>query len=213
MGWLWLVAIGLGAFALLWFGGVPRALASFIGAALLLGGTGYAVQNQASLAGKPVRANAQGIDVDPGMVAFRAAIMPAPRDEVAILITADDRVRRGETQSAVDQLRAATDRRPGSSTIWTGLGNALVAHDHGQLSPAAEFAFRRAFQLAPDQPAAPFFLGLAYAQSGRWAAAKRAWLLALSLTPRDAPYRIIIAERLVLLDRIMAMPAARPAAR
>ena len=79
--------------------------------------------------------------------------------------------------------------------------------------PTAQFAFRRAFQLAPSEPGPPFFLGMAHVQAGDMAAAKRAWLLALSLAPRDAPYRIDIAEGLVMIDQFMAMQAVGAGAR
>ena len=91
--------------------------------------------------------------------------------------------------------------------MWAGLGTILVAHDGGTLSPAARHAFRRAILLAPNQPGPSFFLGLAQIQANDLPAAKIAWLQALAWTPRDAPYRILIAERLVMLDRFLAMQA------
>ncbi|MCY7281183.1 MAG: hypothetical protein LH610_09880 [Sphingomonas bacterium] len=142
------------------------------------------------------------------MVAFRTAIMPGTAEDSALLAAADDRMREGDTKGAVQTMLDAVARRPGDHALWTGLGSTIVAHDGGQLSPAARFAFRRAFQLAPSEPGPPFFLGMAHVQAGDMAAAKRAWLLALSLAPRDAPYRIDIAERLVMIDQFMAMETA-----
>lgn len=208
MGWLWLLAIGLAAFAMLWFGGMSRSLATLSGAALLVGGAGYALQNHASLSGSPAQSDIKRIDVDPGLVAFRSAIMPGTADDAALLAAADDQMREGDTNGAVQRLQDALNRRPDDAALWTGLGSAIVAHDGGQLSPAAQYAFRRAFQLAPTEPGPPFFLGMAHVQAGDMVAAKRAWLLALSLSPRDAPYRIDIAERLVMIDQFMAMQAA-----
>ena len=205
MGWVWLSVIGLGAFALLWSMGVSRALATIAAAALLVGGAGYALQQRASLPGQPVTAGAKAIDVDPGLVAFRAAILPASPETEAILAVADDRTRTGDTAAAADALLAAIARRPDDAALWTGLGSTFAAHDDGRVSPAAEFAFRRAFELAPRAPGPPFFLGVAYLQAGELASAKRAWLVALRLAPRDAPYRVEIAERLVRIDQFEAM--------
>ena len=73
------------------------------------------------------------------------------------------------------------------------------------------FAFRKAVALAPQAPGPPFLLGQAYLQSGQMAEAKVAWLSALTLAPRDAPYRIKIAERLVLIDQFMTMQAGQQA--
>ncbi len=213
MGWIWLLAIGLAAFALLWFGGISRSLAMLTAAALLVGAAGYALQQNAGLPGRPVSADVRRIEIDPLMVAFRAAIMPGTVDDQAILAAADEKMRGGDTAGAVRGLLDAIGRRPGDATLWSGLGSALVAHDKGQLSPAAQFAFRRAVELAPDAPGPAFFFGVAHVQAGDLAAARRWWLRALSLSPRDASYRILIAERLVMVDRLLAMQAgaARPA--
>lgn len=213
MGWIWLFAIGIAAFAMLWFGGVSRSLGTLSAAALFVGAAGYAVQNHATLTGSPARSDVRRVDVDPGLAAFRQAIMPGTADDAAILAAADAQMRDGDTGAAANAVIAAIARRPDDAALWTGFGNVLVAHDGGQLSPAAKYAFGRAFQLAPDEPGPPFFLGMAHARAGDLAAAKRAWLLALSLAPRNAPYRIDIAERLVMVDQFMAMQAAGTDAR
>lgn len=211
MGWVIMAAIAVVAYAGLRLRGVPRALDSFVAAALLLGAAGYALQQQASLPGRPTTAAADAVEIDPGMVAFRGVIMPGVADDARLLAAADDRLRAGETAAAAQILLEGIARRPNDAALWTGLGSALAAHDGGQLSPAAGFAFRRAWQLAPDQPGPAFFLGLAYIQGGNLDAAKTAWLRALRLTPRDAPWRVDIAERLVLIDEFKAMSAgARP---
>lgn len=206
MGWIALAAIGLASFGLMWALGVPRSLASFSGAALMFGAAGYALQQNAALPGHPVRANAKTIDVDPGLVAFRAAIMPAAAGNAAIL-AADNQLRAGNSEAATRALLDAIRQQPDNPALWTALGNVLVAHDGGQISPAAQHAFRRAIDLAPDQPGPLFFFGMAYVQAGDLAGAKQAWLAALRLTPNDAPYRDDIARRLVLIDQFLAIQA------
>lgn len=207
MGWVWLALIGCAALALLWFVPTSRYIGTVAAAALLFGASGYALQQNASLPGHPVRANAQEIEIDPSLVAFRQAVMPASAEDQASLAGADDKVRQGDTAAAAQGLLAAIDRRPTHAVLWTALGGVLAAHDGGHVSPAAQFAFRQAFRLAPRDPGPPFFLGLAYVQSGDLQATKRAWLQTLALAPRDAPYRIAIAERLVMIDRLEAMKA------
>ena len=76
MGWVWLFVIGLAAFGLLWWGGVSRSLATLTAAALLVGGAGYALQQNAGLPGSPASPEQRRIEVDPGLVAFRSAILP-----------------------------------------------------------------------------------------------------------------------------------------
>lgn len=205
MGWVALASIGVVVFVTLRLIGVSRGFGWVAATALMLGATGYALQQHATLAGHPVRAESQPIAIDPGMVAFRAMILPGSPDDARILAAADDQLRSGATFEATQALIAAVRASPRDAALWTGLGGALAAHDGGQVSPAAQFAFQRAWQLEPRAPGPAFFLGMALVQSGDLAAAKLAWLRALALTPRDAPYRIDIAERLVLLDELAAM--------
>lgn len=202
--------IGVAAFVGLRLTGLSRVYARMALAALMLGGAGYAVQQHSGLAGKPVSAQARVIDVDPGMVAFRAAIMPGDVRSRSILAATDDRLRRGETIAAVGRLTEALRETPRDAALWTGLGGAIAAHDGGQMSPAAQFAFKRAVQLSPREPGPPFFLGMALIQAGDLPAAKTAWLRALTLTPQGAPYRVDIAERLVMIDQFQAMMDAQP---
>lgn len=213
MGWLWLFVIASVAFGLLWWGGVSRSLGLMSAAALLVGGAGYALQQNAALPGSPASPEQRRIDIDPGLVAFRSTIMPTDPAATATLAAADDRLRAGDTAGAVQLLIDAVHDQPRNAVLWTGLGTALTFHDAGQLSPAAQTAFRRGFALAPDQPGPAFFLGLASVQGGDLPAAKRAWLQALERTPSDAPWRVLIAERLVMIDRFEAMQASEEQAR
>ena len=211
MGWLWLAGIGAAAFAALWLLGVGRGVKSIAAAALLFGAAGYAWQQHAALSGHPVTADAEAIQVDPGLAAYRAAIMSASPADQAALAAADDRQRAGDTGAAAQGLWQAIAQRPTDAALWAGYGGAIATHDGGQLSPAALFAFRRAFELAPESPGPPFLLGLSYLQAGEVAAAKAAWLRALSLTPPGAPTRLDLAERLAMIDQVIAMQAATKA--
>ena len=208
MGWLWLALIAGVAFLAMWRLGVSRHLASIGGAALALGGAGYAWQQHAYLPGHAVIANAATIEVDPGLVAFRSAIMPGNEP---LLSAADDRLRAGDPSGASQLLIDALAERPQDAGLWAGLGSTIAAHDGGQVSPASLFAFRKALALAPDAPGPPFMLGLAQIQAGQVPEAKISWLRALTLAPRDAPYRFAIAQRLMMIDQFIAMQAREAA--
>ena len=210
MGWLWLVLIGAAAFLGLLWAGVPRSLATFIAAGLLFGAAGYAWQQHASMPGHPVQADSEAIEIDPGLVAFRTAIMPGNE---AVLAAADAKLRAGDATGATQVILDALARHPDAAPLWAGLGSAIAAHDGGQISPAASLAFRRAIALAPNQPGPPFFLGLAYIQAGDLDAAKVAWVRTLALAPSNAPYRVEIAERLVMIDQYRAMQSGEAAQR
>ena len=83
--------------------------------------------------------------------------------------------RRGDHLSAAQLLQNAVGRNPRDVALWIGLGNALVQHGGGMMSPAAQLAFQRAAQIAPDHPAPLFFYAEALAQSGNYDEAERIW--------------------------------------
>jgi hypothetical protein len=213
MGWLWLAMIGAAAFAVLWLAGMARGLWTFVASALMLGAAGYAWQQRATLAGHPVAADSRPIEVQPGLVAFRSAILPGKPGDNIVLTAADDRLRDGDTAAAGQVMLDAIARDPGDASLWTGLGTTLAMHDGGQVSPTALFAFRRAMSLAPDQPGPPFFLGLAYAQVGDLPTARPLWQRALALTPPNAPYRSDLTQQLAMIDRALDNNPATPPVR
>lgn len=208
MAWLILAIMGVAAMAVLLLAGVARELWMFVAAALMLGAAGYAWQQRAALPGHPVTAASRGIEVQEAFTSFRAAIMPGKPGDDRILAAADDQLRKGDTAAAGRVMLDAIAADPRDAALWTGLGTVLVAHDEGQLSPAAQFAFRRAMTLAPNEPGPVFFLGLAYAQGNNLPAAKPLWERALALAPADAPYRSVIADQLAGIDAAMRGNAA-----
>jgi Flp pilus assembly protein TadD len=213
MGWLWLAAAAAGALALLAVLGMPRALWSLTGAALMLGATGYALQGSPSLAGKPAETTASQAAEDPGLIVLRDNMIGRYTLDGAYLIASDAMMARGDDKAAVQVLLGGIGKLPGSYALWTALGTAYAEHDGGQVSPAARFAFDQARRLAPNHPAPVFFAGLAYVRAGDLAASRRLWARALALSPPGIAYRDDIAFRLALLDRVLAMPGGAVAPR
>src|SRR3546814_2694554 len=78
----------------------------------------------------------------------------------------DGFARTGKTELAAKTLEKGLEKYPDNVDLWVGLGNALVAHGGGMMSPAAALAFDEAAKRDPAHPAPPFFAGLAMAQSG-----------------------------------------------
>jgi cytochrome c-type biogenesis protein CcmH len=188
--------------------GIARPVWTFVGAALLLGATGFVAQGARHQPGQPVSATTAPIVLDPGMVAFRGAVFePGPRDILA-LASADGRLAAGETQAAALGLVRDLAQHRDDPILWSDLGYVLALHDRA-VSPAAKFAFRRAIALAPATPGPAFFLGMAYVDAGNLAAARVAWARALGVTPRTAPYRADIVERLDAIDQFDRMAAAQ----
>lgn len=208
MGWIALGLIGVLAAVALWLFGVARPLWSFIGAGLMLGATGYAVQGRPGLPGDPVEAFARPIALDEALIALRGDMLGRYTGEAAYLTLADGLTRAGNPRAAVQVMLGGVAYAPKSYVLWTWLGMAYARHDGGAVSPAARLAFEQAMRLAPRHPAPPFFLGVALIQSGDFAAARPYWARALALTPKGLSYRPAIADRLAILDKYLA--ATRP---
>ena len=211
MGWLWLGIIAVGAFALLAVLRVDRLLWSMVAAALMLGAAGYALQGEPELAGHPVVTGTTITPDDGSMIELRDKMLERYTGAAAYLVAADAMTRIGERRAAVKVLLGGIRVAPKSLVLWTGLANALAAHDGDQVSPPALFAFQQAMRIAPRHPAPPFFLGLAYVRSGNFAAGRPYWARALELTPKSVSYHDEIAVRLALLDQVMAAQDAAPA--
>jgi len=207
MGWIMLALIGGGAALLLWRLGVPRMLWTTAGAALMLGGAGYALQGSPARPGSPAKPTRESAEIAGDIIALRGAIFSRFTADAAYETAADALMRSGDAGAAVKVTLGGIDHYPRSIQLWTQLGSVFVAHDGGNMSPAALFAFRRAMALNPRHPGPPFFLGLGYVQAGQLAEARRWWVRALALTPPAASYRGEIAERLMLLDQFLAMAA------
>lgn len=207
MGWVALAVIGMVAAALLWRLGVPKMLWTTVAAALMLGAAGYALQGSPGRSASPAKPKRETTEIAAEVAALRGRMFSRFTADAAYETAADAMLRAGLPGNAVKVTLGGIDRYPGSIQLWTELGTVLVAHDGGNVSPAALFAFRRAMQLNPRHPGPPFFLGLGYIQAGQFPEARQWWGRALALTPADASYRGEIADRVALLDQFLAMAA------
>lgn len=192
------------AVVLLWrFGQLPRAGFELTIAAVLVGLAGYVWQGSPTQAGTPVeRESRPTAPLDPELRAMRAATTNQYGDAAKVAEFADTLDRMGRTQEAVIAVRTGLRKDPNNPDLWVALGNALVAHGEGILSPAAEFAFRYAAQLSPTHPAPPYFMGLALANSGRMQDADQVWRGLLARTPKDAAWRADLVARLAAIESV-----------
>lgn len=211
MGWIILAALAAAAFAALLLLGVPRLLWSMIGAALMLGATGYAWQGRPTLASHL----ASGVDraqvPDEGLIDLRTQMFGRYGTDGSYLVAADAMARSGSPRLEVQAILGGIRGAPRSAALWTALGDALARHDRGQLSAPAHFAFDQAIRLGPREPGPRFFLGLAQVRGNDFAAAERSWRQALTLTTPTASYRNAITDRLALLVRLRAAMNTSPA--
>ncbi len=216
MGWIMVVAMAAAAFLGLWrIGRVPRPTWELIGAGLLLGLAGYAWQGNPGLAGTPVAAKSAAAEIDPKLIEQRKAMMGSFGTEAQWLDTADTFGRLGSPRDSVTVMLGGIRAFPKSADMWVGLGNALVNHAEGMMTPAAQYSFQKAADLSPEHPGPPFFMGLALAQSGQFDRAEAIWTALLARTPAQAPWRADLETRLTGLRAQMGKsmpPVPAPAA-
>ena len=199
----WLIVLGLVAVvgAMLWrWGKLPRSAFEPVAAALLLGLAGYALQGRPNAAGNPVAPRAETASFDNSEAETRARMGGQRFGSAAQwLIAADGAMRGGSPQAAVTFIKSGLKENPRDPDLWVGLGNALIVHNGGMVSPAATYAFQRAADIAPNHPGPPFFMGLALAQSGQFPQARAIWTELLARAPADAPWRADLEARLAQL--------------
>ena len=205
MAWLILAVLVGMSLLVLWLLGVRGDLLTASGAALMLGASGYAWQGDPRVPAALV-AGSTANDVLP-LTAARHAFFGDFSASESWMRMSEALARNGNTEDAVGILNNAVGRYPGDAQLWVGLGNALVDHTH-MLTPPAEYAYRRAAEVAPGNPAGPFFHGLALARSGDPKAAVAIWQSILATAPKDASWRPLIEQGVAALSPPAAGQAA-----
>lgn len=208
MTWVLILLIAAIVFVLLAFVlKMPRAGWELSGAALLVGIAGYALQGHPGAPGAPKAPIENKRAADEALVKQRQQMGDQFAQGQSWMILADGLARQGQYGAAAEVLRKGTQQFPQDADLWVSLGNALVGHSDGIITPAAQFAFQKAAAIAPDHPGPPFFMGLALAQSGRLADARAMWAELLRRSPADAPYRADLSERIQRIDSMLGATA------
>lgn len=206
----WLIAAAF-AFCLMAFliavGRIPRMSWELTAAAVLLGLAGYAWQGSPGLPGQPKMASASTDrgKFDEQLAERRRGMAERYGKAGQWLMLSDGLGRQGKTKEAANVLLAGLKQTPDDPNLWLGLGNALIAHAGGVVSPSADFAYRRAMTLDPDAPAPPYFYGLALVRAGQLQAAKELWAPLAARAPEGSEIK---AELELSIARIEAMLAA-----
>ena len=214
MGWVVMLVLALLVAAGLWrWMRGDTGLVQFLGAALLLALAGYAWQGRPGMAGAPKAPPAATQPLpDSAFAEMRPDLMGQFNNAAHWLSLAESYQRTGNTKEGVEIIQNALRRTPNNADLWVGLGNALVQHADGLMTPAAELAFDRALQIAPDHPGPRFFYGIALAQGGRFDEAEQVWRQLLESAPRSATWRGAIQEQLDALAQARASGRIPPAA-
>ncbi len=202
MTWLFIAILVVVAFLVAVFVlKVPAGGREAVAAALLLGVAGYVMQGSPRIPSRP----SEAVDRSSQEAAFLVTARGKVTDRTIpptnhYVIIADGFARNGQTAEAASVLQAAVEEDPKDSDAWVALANALVAHAEGALTPASLYAFHEAAEADPKAPGPEFFLGLAMAQSGKYAQAQKLWGDLLQRTPESVEWRPVLASELKRLD-------------
>lgn len=204
----WVIAFGLAALALLallFVGRIPRAAREITAAALLLGLAGYAWQGNPSRAGAPrMAAQTRDGNFDEEMAEQRRGLGERYGPAGQWLMMSDGLGRQGKTREAANILLSGLRQTPNDPNLWVGLGNALVAHADGVVSPGADFAYRRALQLDPGGASPRYFYGLALARAGQLKDARAQWAPLAKAAPAGSEIRAELERNIARIDAMLA---------
>jgi cytochrome c-type biogenesis protein CcmH len=197
----WLLAIGLAvvAFAVMAFAlRLPKNAWTSVLAALALGLAGYALQGKPDMPGAPSRVVAAAEGTGEAMVDLRRTVVPERfHSRSSRLLIADALARRDRPEEAATMLRGAIREAPRDSEAW------LAPATDGRLTPASQYAYRRAEELAPESPGVPFFVGIAQLQANNFLDARMLWGAALRRAPEGSEERAAIEARVARLDELL----------
>ena len=213
MTWSVAVLLAMAAFALAAFGfRLARGLYTTLLAALSLGLAGYALQASPNVPAAPAQGKASAGETDFAVVDARREMLAQSEWSTApMMFPADAMARQGNFAEAAQFLNGATSANPRDFEAWLALGNVLVEHADGVLTPAALYAYREASALKPTHPAPGYFLGVSLIRQGQFMEARQVWAETLAATPSDAVGRAPLADRLARLDELLGMAAAAQA--
>jgi len=124
-----------------------------------------------------------------------------PRDLPAWVLAANTYSRMGRFTEAAEAFRRAAGLSDGAPEFLSGMAEALVHANRGQVTDEARRAFEAVLSREPADLRARYYLGLAHAQAGDARGALERWAALLESSPPDAPWLDEIRGRIRELAR------------
>nr|WP_166175679.1 cytochrome C biosynthesis protein [Altererythrobacter segetis] len=204
---IWALVLGLAAVAFATMAllfRLPRPAWTTALTALALGLAGYAAQGSPEVPGAPKVAAPLVEGEGANLVELRRAVLPSEQwSHHNAVIIADGLARRDKFADAATFLLGAVRDDAKDGEAWLALGNNLVAQADGAMTPAAQFAYRRAEAAAPQSPGVPFFVGVYQLEAGNFLDARGLWAEAAHRAPEGSEARLTIESRIARLDAVM----------
>lgn len=208
MSWVPILALAVLVFiAAAFFLKLPKAGWTTFGAALLFGLAGYALQGEPGKPAAPKDRVAEIQQSNFALIEARRSLFGADQPSARWVTVADGFTRKGQFADAADLLRNAVAENPRDAEAWVALGNVLIEHADGMLTPAALYAYERAERIDPGNPAAAYFTGFALLRAGQPGQTRAIWADILENAPEDAPWREELAGQLERLDQMLGQVA------
>ncbi len=185
---------------------LPRATWASLAAALVFGLAGYTLQASPDIPAAP-KALQQERYEDEWQIMDSQSLLVGPqlKSDSRMMVTASGFARQGRFETASQMLRGIVEENPQDFEAWVALGNALTEQADGVLTQASVYAFRQASQIAPENPAPSYFLGLSLIRQGRMMEAYQTWRGALALMPTPGEGEELDDATAFMADRVMRM--------
>ncbi|MGB3737718.1 MAG: tetratricopeptide repeat protein [Pontixanthobacter sp.] len=183
---------------------LPRSGWALFGMALVVGLAGYAAQGFPGYAGAPANPAIAAPDGSDAMIDARRDFFGSTLGPSYYVTVADAYARKGRFEDATQMLANAVEANPRDAEAWVAMGNALIEHSGGTITPAAVLAFERAEELRPGHPAPAYFAGINLLREGQPREARAVWAALLKDAPADAEWRAAMELRLERLDALLA---------
>ncbi|HEX2561863.1 c-type cytochrome biogenesis protein CcmI [Phenylobacterium sp.] len=136
---------------------------------------------------------------------LRGMVAERPGDPQALQYLAMAEAASGDPASAARALRRAIELEPNRAVLWESLGEALVMQAGGEISTAAQSAFKEALRRDPKSVTARVFLAKQQVDSGDRALGLAQWRAVQAELPAEDPRREALA-------RVIAEAEGAPAA-
>ncbi|MEX0921844.1 MAG: c-type cytochrome biogenesis protein CcmI [Rhodovibrionaceae bacterium] len=118
-----------------------------------------------------------------------ARLAQDPEEPRAWEMLGELRLRLGDYAGAAEAYGEAIARGTPGAALYAARGEALTAAAGGRVTPEAKAAFDSALALAPGDPRARFYAGLAQEQAGRPREALETWRGLAAESPAETPWR------------------------
>lgn len=138
---------------------------------------------------------------------IRGRLEAAPRDGELWALLARTQLAAGLYGDAAGSFNKAISFEDDDLVLRAQLGEAMVYAAEGQVTPRAVEVFEEVVSIAPNEPRARYYLGMAMAQEGNVDGALAGWSDLLASSPTNAPWR----QQIISAVRSMLQNVGRPA--